>query len=72
MDESRLLTDAERHRFARWLRQDAESNDAMAKRLDAEGERWQPLNELAKRKRSLALAQSIVAHHLETTETMTV
>ena len=69
-EESRVLSDAERQRFIRWLREDAASNDQMAKLLDSESN---PLMQaLAKKKRMLVVAESIVAKELESAETFTI
>ena len=62
----RLLTEAERRRFAEWLRQDAMSNDLLAKQLDS---MYPPL---ARNKRILAAAQLLVAKEMEGWESQSV
>ena len=59
-----LLTDEERKRFVEWLKQDALSNDLLAKQMDG----MPHLAPLAKQKRMLAMSETIVAKELEKAE----
>lgn len=65
-----MLTDTERERFATWLEQDAAGSNGLAKQAD----RLPPSVgvPLAKRLRTEAAAQLIVAAKLRNTQSMTV
>lgn len=65
---SRLLTDAERNRFATWLEQEAMQGDAMAKQMEG----MNMPKELITRERNEALAAKIIANKLRSTESVSV
>jgi len=61
------LTPEERAKFAAWLRQDAEADDAIARQADDIG-----IKPLAKQKRYIAVAKFLVAKEIESIESFTV
>jgi hypothetical protein len=63
MNESRLLTQSERERFVRWLRDEAHSSKILA---DQAG-KLPGMEALAKRLRAEAMAAEVVASKLEST-----
>ena len=67
---SRLLTDAERDRFATWLEQEAETGELMAAQMDKMAGPHFVL--LAKKERVEAMSAKIVAKKLRETQSMTV
>ena len=62
-----VLTAEERVKFASWLKQEAEADDALARQADAIG-----IKVIAKQKRLMAIAKQAVAKELENTEVFTV
>lgn len=69
---SRLLTQAERDRFATWLEQEASDGEAMAKQIETMAGGAPPFLLLAKKERSEALAARIIAAKLRSIESVTV
>ena len=68
-----LLTDEERIRFADYLERDASSNDGMAKQLEGNDRLPDAIRiTLVKQKRTLAMAQMIVAKELRSAESFSV
>lgn len=68
-----LLTDEERKKFVVYLRCDAASNKSIADQLANSSTIMGPaIQELAKRKRVLALAEVIVAQELESAESQVI
>jgi hypothetical protein len=62
-----LLEPQEKARFMEWLRGDIESNDMLAKQADKLG-----IAALAKQKRTLVMAETIVLKELQSGESFTI
>ena len=63
-----ILTEDERRKFVEYLEQDAMSNDLLAKQMDT----MPSMGAMAKKKRTLALAQALVAKELGGWESQTI